>query len=174
MDTFLDILKYILPSLVVLITAFVVMRGFLENEQKKMQSQGREEWDKVVIPLRLQAYERMILFLERISPASLILRASQPEMDASQLQTVIIRTIREEFEHNLSQQLFISDAAWELIKNAKEELVRHINMAAAQVDVNASSHELASAIFDALLKAKELPVEKALAFLKKEFRELSK
>lgn len=172
METFLDIVKYILPSLVVLITAYLVMRSFLENEQRKMESGSRAEWDKSLISLRLQAYERMILYLERIAPANLILRVSRPEMDAEQLHSVMVRTIREEFDHNLSQQLYLSDEAWEHIKKAREEMIRLINTANTRLDLHAPSHELASVLFDTLQKAKDLPVEKALYFLKKEFREM--
>ncbi len=172
METFLDICKYILPSLIVLITAYLVIRSFLENDQKKREAKKEEELGKAVIPLRLQAYERMLLFLERIAPANLILRVSKPEMNAEQLQSALLRTIREEFDHNLAQQLYISDEAWERIKNAKEEMIRLINTVSSRIEHDSPSHELASAVFDDLLNAREHPVEKALALLKKEFREV--
>ena len=172
METFLDIVKYILPSLVVLITAYLVMRSFLESEKWKMESKSRAEWDKSLISLRLQAYERMVLYLERIAPANLILRVSRPEMDAEQLQSVMVRTIREEFDHNLSQQLYLSDEGWEHIKKAKEDMIRLINTAGMRLDLHAPSHELATELFDTLQNAKDLPVEKAVYFLKKEFREM--
>lgn len=172
MDTFLEIMKYVLPSLVVMLTAFILIRQFLENEQRIREDRRKGEIDKLVVPLRLQAYERMILFLERINPSSLIMRISQPDMNTSQLHSSMIRTIREEFEHNLSQQLYISDNAWQHVKNSREEMVRLINIAASQIDQNAASHELAGAVFDAVLKEKGLPLEKALDFIKNEFREL--
>jgi hypothetical protein len=172
MDTFLDISKYILPSLVVMITAYLVMRSFLENEQRKRESDRRSGWDTALISLRLQAYERMILYLERITPANLIMRVSKPDMDAEQLQSVMIRTIREEFDHNLSQQLYLSDEAWEQIKKAKEDMIRMINTAGTQLELNAPSHELASALFDDLQKEKTLSYEKAIGILKNEFREM--
>lgn len=172
MDTFLEIVKYVLPSLVVMLTAFTLIRQFLENEQRIREDRRKGDIDNLVVPLRLQAYERMILFLERINPASLIMRISQPDMDASQLHAAMVRTIREEFEHNLSQQLYISDNAWQHVKNAREEMVRLINITASQIDQNAGSHELAGAVFDAVLKEKGLYLEKALDYVKKEFREL--
>jgi hypothetical protein len=173
MDMFLEILKYILPSLVVMVTAFIVMRMFLESEQKRMGSKEKSEMDKVIIPLRVQAYERMILFLERISPANLILRVAKPEMDAAQLQTALVRAIREEFDHNLSQQLYLSGEAWAQVKNAKEDMIRIINTASAQVDLQAPSHLLASAVFDNVAKAKINSLGKAINFLKSEFGQLS-
>lgn len=172
METFLDIVKYILPSLVVLVTAYLVTRSFLENEQRKLESEHRTEWDKALLSLRLQAYERMILYLERINPANLIIRVSKPEMDAEQLQALMVRTIREEFDHNLSQQLYLSDEAWEQIKKAKEDMIRMINTAATRLELNAPLHELASALFDDLQKERVLPFERAISFLKKEFREV--
>ncbi|MBP6979211.1 MAG: hypothetical protein PHD61_04145 [Bacteroidales bacterium] len=172
METFLDISKYILPSLVVMITAYFLVRSFLENDQRKRESREKEEMDKAIITLRLQAYERMLLFLERIAPANLILRVSQPEMNAGQLQSVLLRTIREEFDHNLTQQLYLSDEAWQRIKNAKEELIMLINTVSARIEPDSPSHELASAMFDDMMNAKEFSVEKALTHLKKEFRDV--
>ncbi len=172
METFLDIAKYILPSLVVLVTAYLVIRSFLENEQRNLEAERRTGWDKTLLSLRLQAYERMILYLERITPANLIMRVSKPEMDAEQLQTVMVRTIREEFDHNLSQQLYLSDEAWGQIKKAREDLIRMINTAATRIKLNAPSHELASVLFGDLQKEDDLPYEKAIRLLKKEFREM--
>ncbi|HOW26759.1 MAG TPA: hypothetical protein PK711_13960 [Bacteroidales bacterium] len=172
MDTFLEIVKYILPSLVVMVTAYLVMRSFLENELRRKEAEQRSGLDKTLLPLRLQAYERMILYLERIAPANLILRVSKPEMDAEQLQTIMVRTIREEFDHNLSQQLYLSDEAWEQIKKAKEDMIRMINTASTRLELNAPSHELASALFEELNKEKILPFDKAIILLKKEFREM--
>ncbi|HNS18437.1 MAG TPA: hypothetical protein PKH94_10600 [Bacteroidales bacterium] len=172
METFLDISKYILPSLIVLLTAYLLVRSFLENDQRKREARKEEEQDKAIIPLRLQAYERMLLFLERMAPANLVLRVSKPDLTAEQLQSVLLRTIREEFDHNLTQQLYLSDEAWGRIKNAKEDMVRMINVASSRTEPDSPSHELASALFDELLNAQDRPAEKALTYLKKEFREM--
>ena len=113
----LEILKYVLPSLVVLAAAYYLLKLFLDNEQNKRLSDIKMAGYKIITPIRLQAYERLVLFIERISPESLVMRVHKPELSAMQMQTNLIQTIREEFEHNLSQQVYVSSQAWELVRN---------------------------------------------------------
>lgn len=72
------------------------------------------------VKLRLQAAERFALYLERINPGRLVMRLHRSGMTAAMLQNEILRTIREEFDHNLSRQVYVSEGAWELIKNARQ------------------------------------------------------
>jgi len=101
---------------------------------------------KIIITLKLQACERLILFLERINPSNLILRVHTTEMTTAQLQATLIRSVREEYDYNLSQQLYIASKTWELIRNAKEETIHLINTAASKQGENATSRELAGNI----------------------------
>jgi hypothetical protein len=130
------------------------------------------EGQKIILPLRLQAYERIILFLERISPNNLILRLNKPEMSSVQLQSALVKVIREEFEYNLSQQLYISLKAWELVKNAKEETIKLINVASGKIPETASSGELAKIIFDLSLETEILPVNVAIDEIKIEIQKI--
>ncbi len=114
MNTFLDVLKYTIPSLIVFATAYFILKTFIESEEKKRTLEIRTKNQKLITPIRLQAYERLTLFLERISPNSVILRVQKPNMTASQLQREMLNIIRTEFEHNLSQQIYISKQAWEV------------------------------------------------------------
>ncbi len=175
MNEILEILKYVLPSLVVFAATYYLIKQFLENDNRKrmlelkMNNQANNQ--RFITPIRLQAYERIILFMERISPNSLIIRVSTPNMNVMQMQTAMIKAIREEYEHNLSQQLYISRQSWDLVKTAKEELVKLINNAAASVDGNANCTELAKVIFEISAKVEKLPVEIALDFVKTEIQE---
>jgi hypothetical protein len=128
------------------------------------------ESKRITIPLRLQAYERIVLFLERIQPASMVMRLQRPEMSAQELQMTLTRTIREEFDYNLSQQVYISSTSWEMIKNAREESISIINRASAQLGREEPSSELVKAIFSLSLE-NETPVNAAaLHFVKDEAR----
>jgi len=169
MNDFLEILKYILPSLVVFAAAYYLIKLFLDNEQKKRTVDIKMAGYNIITPIRLQAYERLVLFLERISPESLIMRIHQPELRGLQLQTKLILAIREEFEHNLSQQVYISSQAWDMIKNAKEDMVKLINTAAAKLSDKASATDLSQKIFELSLSDKLL-VRSAVEFLKNEIR----
>ncbi len=175
LSSILEILKYVLPSVVVFFTAIYLIKQFLENDNKKrmleMKINNQANNQRFITPIRLQAYERIVLFMERISPNSLIIRVSTPSMTSMQMQTAMIKVIREEYEHNLSQQLYISRQSWDLVKTAKEELVKLINNAAASIDGNANCTELAKVIFEISAKAEKLPVEIALDFVKTEIQE---
>jgi len=132
--------------------------------------QGEEQ--KIILPLRLQAYERIILFLERISPNNLIMRMNKQEMSSIQLQSALVKVIREEFEYNLSQQLYISLKAWELVKNAKEETIKLINMASCKIPETAPSGELIKNILDLAIEKERLPVNDAIDEIKKEIQKI--
>jgi hypothetical protein len=170
----LEILKYLIPSVVVFATSYFSIYLFLNNETKKKQFEIKSASMETILPIKLQAYERLVLFLERISPNSLILRVHQSGNTALYFQTALINTIREEFEHNLSQQLYISSSAWELVKNAKEEVVSIINTAAAKLSENelASSEDLSRKIFEITIQMEKVPTATALEKLKTEIRQI--
>lgn len=154
------------------VIAYFIIKRFVENEQKKslleLKKMQAMENLRVVNPIRLQAYERLALFLERITPNSLVLRCYQPGMDLKVLQGVMTKNIRDEFEHNLSQQVYVSTEAWSRIKEAKEEMINIINASAVKMDASADISSLVGVIFESM--AKQNPVDSALEFLKKEIR----
>lgn len=165
-----ELLKYTVPSLVVLATAYYLLKMFLEKEAKKTQMQMRLDVQKISLPVRMQAYERLVLLLERIEPAGLLVRTNLPGMNAIQLQSALIQTIRSEFEHNLSQQLYVSTKAWEMVRNAREETIKRINTAAMKLTAEATSTDLASLILINDIDAEQSVVKGALDLLKSEAR----
>jgi hypothetical protein len=172
MDIVLEIVKYTLPALIVFLTAFVLIRGFIRSEEQRREKDFTESTQKTVLPVRLQAYERLALLLERISPESLVMRVNQPGMTARQLQNELIASIRAEFEHNLSQQVYISNEGWELIRAARSNVINLVNAAADQVKEDASALTLSQKIFEQVVQLKSPPTQEALEFLKAEIREL--
>ena len=119
-------------------------------------------------PVKLQAYERLTIFLERISPESMLLRHSPHEMTVVEYHQVLLSAIRQEYEHNLSQQIYVSTILWETIRGAKEKLVTLINRSAEELDQNSPGYELSKKIFNEYLDEDPAPVALALADLKKE------
>lgn len=172
MDIVLEIIKYTLPALIVFLTAFVLIRGFIRAEEQRREKEISESSQKTVLPIRLQAYERLALLLERISPESLVMRVNQPGMTARQLQNELIASIRAEFEHNLSQQVYVSNEGWELIRTARSNVISLVNAAADQVKEDATALTLSQKIFEQVMQLKSSPVQEALEFLKAEIREL--
>ena len=152
---------------------YLIVKKYFDNEQKvrmlDMRIEEHKESLRVVSPIRLQAYERMALFLERISPNSLVLRCYQPGMDMPTLQSEMTKSIRDEWEHNLSQQVYMSSDVWQKIRQAKEEMINIVNSSAATLDREASPTELAGRVFAAVTQH-DLPTEAALEYMKAEIK----
>ena len=172
MSEILEILKYTVPSLVVFIAAFFVMKKFLDNEYRKLLFELKRGNLKTVTPIRLQAYERAILFLERINMENMIKRVNKIDMKADQLQMALITSIRSEYEHNLSQQIYMSDDAWEALKRAKEETVKIVHMSMASIGGKGTSMDLAQAIFEKLEEEDIPPYLRGITIIKREVKHL--
>ena len=126
----------------------------------------------ITLPLRLQAYERMCLFLERIAPNNLLLRLVPSAMSALELQQILLQDIREEYNHNVAQQMYISGNAWEQITSAMNETVAIINQASTEVSGEAPPADLAKKIFSHVIEKEVQPSAHALKVLKEEIRTL--
>jgi hypothetical protein len=172
METFLEILKYLLPSLVVFATTVYLVNRYFDGEEKKRKHQAILNNQQIITPLRLQAYERAILFLERISPESLIMRVNRPGLNVQQLQTEMLTGIRSEYEHNISQQVYISHGAWEMLKIARGRTIQLINSKAGKLHTSSPAIELSKAILESLVDEEKAPTADAIAFLKKEISQL--
>jgi len=168
MNEWATIILMVLVGALMFATAYYLLKLFFDNERNKRTWEFKAEHMKVTVPLRLQAYERMILFLERMSPNSLIVRLQTPQMTARQLQMDMLSLIRAEFEHNLAQQLYISKPAWDVIVNAKENVIKIINLSAEEVDANAPYMELSQKIMAHWLLLNPTPIRTAIDFLKDE------
>lgn len=171
MDTGLEIAKYTLPALIVFLTAYVLIKAFINNEKEKRNKELAQSIHSTTLPMRIQAYERLALLLERISPESLIMRINKPNMTARQLQNELLASIRAEFEHNLSQQVYISNDAWELIRAARSNVINMVNAAADQLNDDATALTLSQKIFEQVVQLKSPPVQEALEFLKAEIQD---
>ena len=123
----------------------------------QIQVSGRNR--KTVLPIRLQAYERLALLLERISPESIIMRVNKPGMTAKQLHSELLSSIRAEFDHNISQQVYISNEAWEHVTSARGKVIHLINTAADQVKDEATALILSQQIYEMTMEVKPQPHE---------------
>lgn len=168
MEVFLEIIKYTLPSIIVFIGVYLILRNFMENEQKKLEIKYRTDNSKLITPVKLQAYERMILFLERIALSNLVMRTYSTGMSAKDLQGQLLKTIRSEYDHNVSQQLYIPTKTWNLIKSTREENVKVINSCAEQLSDKASGLELSQFILELVGKMDKMPTDVAIEALKGE------
>ncbi|UYQ94230.1 hypothetical protein MKQ68_03880 [Chitinophaga horti] len=124
------------------------------------------------LPLQLQAYERIVLYVERITPQSLITRVSQPGLTVSDMQVGLIQTIKAEFEHNISQQIYVSAEAWEAVKTVKEQLISIIIQVASKLPADASGKELNKGILEVFLQSGESPADIAARIISAEAKKI--
>jgi hypothetical protein len=173
MDIVLEIIKIVIPSSIVFGATYLLVRSFLDNDQKKRESENRRLNQATITPLRLQAYERVIIFLERVNPNVLVVRVNKQGITSQQLHMELIKAIKTEYEHNLSQQIYMSYGAWELVKNAKEEMLKLVNISATKVAQDAQGTELAMMILNITANlGKKLPCDIAIEQIKKEVNQV--
>ena len=143
-----------------------------DQELVKLQLELRRGRQEFFLPARLEAYQRAILLMERIHPNSLVMRAHQGNATAIAQQGILLKTIRDEFDHNVAQQLFISETGWKMMRDSKEESIRLINLAASQMFEQANSLDLSAKIMEIMAQLETMPSEVAVSFLKQEFQAL--
>ena len=172
MTEIIEILKYTIPAVIVFFTSFLLIRMYLRNEEKRRRYEIARDTKGNILPLRLQAYERLILFLERISPESLVSRLSREDLNVNQMLAELISGVRTEFEHNLVQQTYISSQAWESVKAAKNGMIRLVSESAKELKPSANGMLLCRQILENASEMDNLPIYGAIEYLKKEVREL--
>lgn len=149
MEFFFELLKYTLPSVVVMLTAYLLIRQYLEREQRRDLAKQQRELVQHSLPLKLQAYERLALFLERIRMSNLLLRFAGGGSDVSGLCKMLMIGIHQEYEHNLVQQIYVSDKLWEIVELAKNESLHALDEAMgtfADSDVEALRRHLSGKV----------------------------
>jgi hypothetical protein len=164
----IEVLKYFLPAVVLYFIVKLIVQAYLKNEELKRSAAASPQVSQITLPLRLQAYERLILLLERITPGQLLYRTIQPGITAINLQMMLLQVIREEFEHNVAQQIYVSTEGWELLKKAKEEIILAINTKASELNPDATGHDLATNILQSWGQLEANPVQSAIDQLKSE------
>lgn len=168
-DNILQLFAYLLPAVVTGAVAFYFFRLHTKNEEGRRRFLLHKDSQKETLPIRLQAYERMALFLERIAINNLVVRVSPKGQDKSNYENLLIKQIENEFEHNLSQQIYMSDECWNIIKAAKSATIQIIRSAGmSEAD---SADKLREDILNKSME-KQSPSSTALAFVKKEISEL--
>ncbi|MDB5262089.1 MAG: hypothetical protein JWQ14_1370 [Adhaeribacter sp.] len=171
-DYIFDLLKVILPAALVLYGMYSLVNTYLTKEYQKRILELRMRNSEVVLPIRLQAYERVCLLLERISPSNLLVRVSSAGQTAADYQRVLLSEIREEFNHNLSQQMYMSDQSWQMVKRAKEDVVTLVNRVYHELPENAKGTDLAKRILENVLASEKDPTGQTISFLKQEINQV--
>lgn len=170
MEEIIEIAQYTVPSLVTGVVAYYFFVNHTRNEERKLKLEALKETKKEVLPLKLQAYERMTLFLERMNLSNLLLRINSVNNDKVAYSKSLINTIEQEFEHNLTQQIYMSSKCWNVIVAAKNATIGIIKKHELKEDLN-TAQDLKEGILKTMI-SQESPSSTALAFIKDEVRDL--
>lgn len=170
MDALIELLKLLIPASIVLYAAYLLVRSFIQREIDLKKLEVRSRSLETILPNRLHAYERMTLFLERMNPQNLLIRLNSPGLGAREFHQMLLGEIRNEYNHNVSQQVYISEDLWNLIKGAKEDLIVTINESANEMPAEASGLDLSKRIIEKYLTKAIDPLNHALSQLKQEIQ----
>lgn len=164
-EQILGLMVYCIPALVTGVIAFLFFREHTDNENNRRNFILKESIQKESLPIRLQAYERLTLFLERISPQNLLKRVSPISQEVEDYKSLLIQTVEQEYEHNLSQQIYVSDPCWRIVSAAKNNTIQTI-VSFKNKDVS-TANDIRPLLLDILLN-NEVTAEMALNFLNEE------
>lgn len=165
-DRIVDFFLYMVPAIITGLIAYYFFKEHINNEDNRRSYLLKKDMQVNAMPLRLQAYERMALFLERISPSKLLIRVIPNSSDKEQYEALLIKSIEQEYEHNLSQQIYISDSCWNIInasKNATIQLIRKASM----LEKTDTANKLREVILTEMME-KRPPSDAALSYIKEE------
>ena len=166
-----DLLKILLPAGLVLYGMYSLVNAYLNKEYQRRILELRMKNSEVILPVRLQAYERICLLLERITPSNMLVRLSSAGQTAAEYQRVLLTEIRNEFNHNVAQQMYMSEQAWGIVKRAKEDVVTLIKSVYQELPENAKGTDLAKKVLENVLVTESDPTGRAISFLKQEINQ---
>jgi hypothetical protein len=168
MDTFLEILKLVLPASLVLYGMYLAIKVMVSKSLLTKELELKQKSLEITLPVRMQAFERMALLLERISTDNLLVRLNKQGMTAGVLHYAILEEVRNEFNHNVAQQVYINKELWSIIVTAKEDLITKVNATFQEIDPEATSLEYAKKLLELTMATDISPIDHALSSIKDE------
>lgn len=166
----LSYFAYLLPAIVVGVVAYFFFKGHTANEEGRRRFLLQKEAQKNMLPLRLQAYERFALFLERIAPNKILVRVAPFSEDVDAYEKLLTKSIEQEFEHNIAQQIYITNDCWNMVNAAKNATIQIIRKTAMNEKVD-SADKLRETLISHFMDEVS-PSQKALLYLKQEISEM--
>ncbi len=175
----MDLSKFLLNSAtlalggtVIVIVAYYMIRGDIRRYLKSRKDTAVPEDKSNLLALRLQAHERMIIFVDRINPSNLLLRLHQQGIEVGALQLMAVNEIKTEFQHNITQQLYLEAATWKVIRNLKDDTIAMVNNAVKNLATDASGMELSKKVLNHMSSIEENPYELTIALIKQDIHKM--
>ena len=175
MDTvqvFINLVYFTAPAIIVFLMCYFMLKKYMESIEKKTNIEYKMATHNHFTPLKLQAYERITILLDRMSPENCIVRIMNPSLNAIQFKSQLFKEINEEFNHNTSQQIYVSGRLWDLTKNVKDQLLGITERCYSDLNEQASSTDLGKAILKEYSTMEDTPSRAVIAYLKKEISEV--
>ncbi len=164
------LISFTIPTIITGVIAYYFFNSHIKNEEGRRRFLLHKENQKAALPLRLQAYERMVLFLERINPSKILIRITPMSSDKNDYENLVINQIEQEFEHNLTQQIYMTEETWNVIVTTKNTIIQTIRKTGMSDKVD-SANRLREVILSDLLD-KQSPTTLAIEVIKKEVSEI--
>ncbi len=168
LSVILEIIKIATPALIVFAVVYFMMKQFFANELSVRQYELKRKTREFTIPLQLQAYERMALYLERIQLPKMILRLRTDSMKVDDLRIAILVALEQEYDHNVAQQVYMSDQMWQIVTMSKNEAANIASLVAKDMKEGANALEYSQAIFKYLDENPQMALRKAQEAIKEE------
>jgi hypothetical protein len=168
----LDIFKYTVAGIGIVYIAFYLFKPYLDKSNNLQLLDLKKAINSQTLPLRLQAYERLVLFTDRINPANLLIRLNGPAYSAAELHSLIVADIRNEYQHNVTQQIYVSDRAWMVTKRVKEDTLSLVNNAVKALPETATGLDLGKILLNHLSRLEENPYDIATNLIRKDLEDL--
>ncbi len=168
----LDVIKYTIAGLATVALAYYLVKPHLERAEGIQLLELKKAVTNQTLPLRLQAYERMVLFIERVNPANMLIRLSATDYTAAELHSIVVNEIRNEYQHNVTQQIYVSPMAWGVIRRVKNDTLGIVTNAVKALPEDASGLELSRTILMHLSKLEENPYDIAGAMIRKDLDDI--
>jgi hypothetical protein len=165
-ERFIDMLLFAIPSLITGLIAYYFFKEHTKNEDGRRRFLLKKDLQVSILPNRLQAYERLTLYLERISPNKLLIRLSPNNLSKEDYESLLIQTIEQELEHNLTQQIYVSEKCWNIVLAAKNVTIQLIRRGSLSEKIT-SADKLREAILTEMME-KRAPSDAALSLIKEE------
>tara|TARA_R110002096_G_scaffold15173_15_gene53429 strand:- start:3960 stop:4481 length:522 start_codon:yes stop_codon:yes gene_type:complete len=169
-ERIIDLFLFAIPTVITGLIAYYFFREHTKNEDGRRRFLLKKDMQVNAMPLRLQAYERMALFLERISPSKILIRVSPISSNKEDYEALLIQSIEQEFEHNLSQQIYLSDRCWNIITAAKNATIQLIRKAGLSEKTD-TANKLREVILTEMME-RQAPSDAALSFIKEEVSDM--
>jgi hypothetical protein len=167
-----NIITSTISGLLVVLAAFYIAKPYLERFEKQQLIGLKQGFNKETLPLRLQGYERLLLFVDRINPVNLLVRLNSSGYLAGELHYLVLTEIRNEYQHNITQQLYVSTNAWEIVKRVKNDTISLVNNAVKALPVEATGLEFSKLILEQISKLENSPYDVAAAIIREEAAQL--